>query len=1001
MKFKFTIQDYQTEAVESVIKVFKGQPLGVHEKISDEEMGGFANSPVTLSRDDLLSNIREVQGAQITNSNSLARGLGKCSLDIEMETGTGKTYVYIKTIFELNKIYGWKKFIIVVPSIAIREGVKKNFDSMEDHFMEQYGKKARYFVYDSKKLSEIDNFDKSSELYVMIINIQAFNVRTKDARKINVGVDEIRSLRPIDIIKSNRPIIILDEPQKMGGTATQESLENFNPLFSLNYSATHKQHHNLIYVLDTIDAFNKKLVKKITVIGIDLKNLHGTDGYLFLREIVIAPDKPPRAKLEFEIKYKNSIKRETKLINVNDDLYSLSKDLQEYCGYRVSEIDPVNNTLSFINGVKITAGDMTGDISEKDLRRAQIRETIHAHLEKEKILHGMGIKCLSLFFIDKVENYRKYNEDGVEINSEYGEIFEEEYNAAVNEYIDGSPYGRYLSSINTAQTHAGYFSIDKKGHKVDSAIKKGSDESDDISAYDLILKDKERLLSFETPVRFIFPHSALREGWDNPNIFQICTLKRGGSSITQKRQEVGRGLRLCVNQDGDRMDFKTLENDFHNINSLTLIASEGYKTFVQDLQKGILEDLYERPKYATEEYFKGRKIKLNGQEIIISDMQARDIYRYLIENKYIDANYFINNEYREAAENNSLATLPASCQEIGGYVHKLIQSLLDPNILNEIIKDGRDPEIKDNPLNKNFYREEFQRLWSLIEHKYVYIVKFNNDELVQKAIENINKNLMIARLQYTITRGAQNEELNYDKIKDIKGFEIESTSTEILQRSNEIQTSYDLIGRISKATQLSRKTIGKILSGLNHEVFQKFYEAPEEFIKQSIELIQEEKTMTIIDHITYNQSEDRYIPKEIFAEKHGDYNRAYHAKRNVQDYIFLDGYARDGRSVERKMAESLDTAEEVCVYAKMPHGFYIPTPVGNYSPDWAIVFKEGTVKHIFFIAETKGSTSSLNLRRIEQIKIECAKKLFAGLSEKDILYDTVDNYQKLLELMKN
>ena len=623
MKFKFTIQPYQTEAVDSVVGVFAGQPFNdrftyrrdveierdvTNWMLSDEELYmGFANNQIRLDFGQLLTNVNRIQGRNnIALAQTLASGgLGACSLDVEMETGTGKTYVYIKTMFELNKQYGWSKFIVVVPSIAIREGVRKSFETMQDHFMEYYGKKARFFVYDSKNLAEIDNFSQSSDINVMIINIQAFNARGKDARRIRTELDDFGSRKPIDVIKANRPIVILDEPQKMGGTATQESLKEFNPLFCLNYSATHKQHHTLVYVLDALDAYNKRLVKQIEVKGFDIKNLRGTDSYLYLESIVISPNKPPMARLEFEIGYAKSINRETRLVSVDDDLFALSKSMEQYRGYHVNEIDPIRKIVTFTNGEVIHVGEVVGDVSEKDMRRVQIRETIRSHFEKEKELFGRGIKCLSLFFIDEVAKYRKYDEDGNEVNSEYGEIFEQEYISILNEYLTlfNTPYEQYLRGIDVHQTHAGYFSIDKKGRKVDSSTKRGSDESDDISAYDLILKDKERLLSFNNPVRFIFSHSALREGWDNPNVFQICTLKHGGSSPTQKRQEVGRGLRLCVNQNGDRMDAATLGSQVLQVNQLTVIASDGYKDFVADLQKGIRDDLYERPTKASPEYF--------------------------------------------------------------------------------------------------------------------------------------------------------------------------------------------------------------------------------------------------------------------------------------------------------------------------------------------------------------------------------------------------------------
>ena len=622
MKFKFKVQPYQTDAVNAVIEVFNGQPkyeplsyirdLGKNyqQSFSDDDDIGYKNAVIQLSDNQLLDNIRKLQSqSNIKMSDKLIKDLGACSLDIEMETGTGKTYVYIKTMFELNKRYGWSKFIVVVPSIAIREGVKKSFEVTADHFMEHYNKKARFFIYNSANLNELDKFSSNSDITVMIINTQAFatslkeGANNKEARIIYSKRDNFQSRRPIDVISANRPIIILDEPQKMGGTVTQNALKKFNPLFSLNYSATHTRQHNLIYVLDALDAYNNQLVKRIEVKGFDIKNLGGTDNYLFLESIILSSKKPPMARIEFEVKYSDHIKRETRILGADDDLYSLSKNMEQYRGYRISEVDPIRNTVTFTNGETIHTGEVVGDISETDFRRVQIRETIRSHFEKEKELYSRGIKTLSLFFIDEVAKYRQYDDDGNEINSLYGEIFEQEYTDILNEYITlyNTPYEQYLSNIETSRTHAGYFSIDKKGHKIDSTLKRGKDESDDISAYDLILKDKERLLSFENPVRFIFSHSALREGWDNPNVFQICTLKHGGSSASQKRQEVGRGLRLCVDKNGDRMDKDTLGNLVQQVNQLTVIASDGYHDFVKSLQEGIREDLYERPTKATAE----------------------------------------------------------------------------------------------------------------------------------------------------------------------------------------------------------------------------------------------------------------------------------------------------------------------------------------------------------------------------------------------------------------
>ena len=998
-------------------EVFAGQPF--HDRITyrrdaehkgdgitlyEEESLGFANAKVQLASGQLFENIRRMQRRNnIKCSDSLeSGGLGSCSLDVEMETGTGKTYVYIKTMFELNKRYGWSKFIVAVPSIAIREGVCKSFSVMQEHFMEYYGKKARFFVYNSKNLTDIDNYSQSADLNVMIINVQAFNARGKDARRIRTELDDFGSRRPIDVIRANHPIVILDEPQKMGGKATQESLKEFQPLFCLNYSATHKQHHNLVYVLDALEAYNKKLVKRIEVKGFDMKNLRGTDSYLFLESIVISPKKPPRARLEFEISYNKSINREIRILGVDDDLFSLSKNMEQYRGYRISEIDPIRGSVTFTNGEVIHAGEVIGDVSEADLRRVQIRETIRSHFEKEKALFAKGIKTLSLFFIDEVAKYRQYDAEGSEINSEYGEIFEQEYTAILNEYLTlfHTPYEDYLRSIGVQDTHAGYFSIDKKGRKVNSSIKRGSDESDDISAYDLILKDKERLLSFENPVRFIFSHSALREGWDNPNVFQICTLKHGGSSPVQKRQEVGRGLRLCVNQKGERQDWDALGSQVHQVNQLTVIAADGYKDFVTDLQKGIREDLYERPTKATAAYFIGKALPAGGHDVAVSDKQGRDIYRYLIKNDYIDDEDRITDTYHADLANGVLAPMPESCCEIADGVHALIQSIFDEHALDAMISNGHETKIQENPLNDKFYWKEFQTLWHYINHKYAYTVEFDSEELIHKAIAYLDDKMFVAKLQYTVTIGEQQQEMDADSLKNGTGFAAQKRKTETLERAEGSAVKYDVVGKLAEGTKLTRRSAARILAGIKPETFAMFKNNPEEFITKAIRLINEQKAAVIVKQIAYNPTDGTYDSSIFTAERNTDFSKAYRAEKNVQDYVFADGYAKDGQSVERKFAEDMDAADEVCVYAKLPKGFSIPTPVGNYSPDWAIAFADGTVKHIYFIAETKGSLETLQLRPIEQAKINCAEKLFQSLSSADVVYGSINSYEDLLAIMK-
>lgn len=1024
MEFKYTIQQYQTDAVNSVVRVFAGQPyndkfnyrmdvgsdFSINGSLLDPRFDGdsfytgFSNSPIILNDEQLLKNVNDVQiENNVKESKSLDKQMNVPSLDVEMETGTGKTYVYIKTMFELNRQYGWSKFIVVVPSIAIREGVQKSFQTMQEHFMNIYHKKARFFVYNSKNLTEIDNFSSNADLSVMIINVQAFNARGKDARRIRMELDEFHSRRPIDVIQANRPIIILDEPQKMGGKKTKESLKEFNPLFTINYSATHKEHHNLIYVLDALDAYKEQLVKKIEVKGFDIKNLRGTDGYLYLEEIIVSPKKPPMARLEFEIGYNKSINRETRIVEVDDNLYALSKELEQYKGYHINDIDPINRRVTFTNGIKIETGEVLGDVNEKDIRRIQIRETILSHLEKEQELYKRGIKTLSLFFIDKVENYRKYDEFGNELNSEYGQMFEEEYLNAINEYKKNSSgsYRKYLESIDVTSTHTGYFSIDKKGRKIDSKIKRGSNISDDESAYDLIMKDKEKLLSFNNPVRFIFSHSALREGWDNPNVFQICTLKHGGDSTTNKRQEVGRGLRICVNQSGERMDKKVLGKEVQDINKLTVIASDGYKDFVSSLQREIEDDLYARPTKATPDYFAGKRINVDNEIITITDDQANTIYRYLIKNDYIDDNDHITQKYHVDLENNTLEPLPEKndINKITDAVHVLIQNIFNEHILEEMIDDGHETKIPENNLNDNFYKKEFQTLWNYINHKYSYTVHFDSDELIEKSISAINDNLFVAELQYTLTQGTQGKDWSSDTIGSRTGFVSEKTQTYNLKRSTTSQVKYDLIGKISANTHLTRRTIVEILKNIKSVKFEMYKNNPEEFISKVSSLINGQKATMIVDDITYNEIDGTYDSDIFTAEKNKNFAKAYRAKKNVQDYVFADGNAE--KSIERRFAENMDLDDKVVVYAKLPRGFQIPTPVGNYAPDWAIAFKKGSVKHVYFIAETKGTMDSMQLKTIEQAKIRCAKKLFNEVSTADVVYDQVDTYENLLNLINS
>jgi type III restriction enzyme len=1015
MKLKFKTQAYQTLAVESVVNCFACQPPGAgiqyridpgrnksgaqQQRLLDD--AGFKNADIALSHAQLLENIQAVQRHQnLPLSPALAGNkIAPVNLDIEMETGTGKTYCYIKTLFELNKRYGWSKFIIVVPSIAIREGVYKSLEITAEHFLEDYRKKARFFIYNSKQLHNLESFSSDAGINVMVINVQAFNATGKDNRRIYEELDDFQSRKPIDVIAANRPVLILDEPQKMEGAKTLESLKRFHPLMILRYSATHKTEHNKIHRLDALDAYNQKLVKKIAVRGISVKGIGGTNPYLYLGGVEISTSKPPVVRVELEIKQKSGIKRVLRKLVKGDNLFDLSGGLDQYQGFVVADINANTDTISFTNGVELMVGEATGDVNEVTLRRIQIREAIKAHFEKEQALFHQGIKVLSLFFIDTVAKYRWYDESG-ESAGEYARIFEEEYNSHLNEILtlDDDPYNDYLRGIEASQTHQGYFSVDKKSKRlVDPETKLiKNDEtgqktalSDDVDAYDLILRKKEQLLKFEEPVRFIFSHSALREGWDNPNVFVICTLKHSDNTTT-RRQEVGRGMRLSVNQIGERMDNPAT---VHQVNVLTVVTSESYTEFVTALQKDISQSLSARPRVADEKYFTGKVLRTPSGDVEVTADLARDIEFYLIQNGYVDKSRHITSKYHDSKKEDQLAELPPELATHAEQVFELIDSVFS-DVQMPGIDDDRKAKI--NPLNENFEKKEFKELWNRINHKAAYAVDFATPELVKKCVLALDKELKVNPLLYTVAMGTQADEISYVAIKEGGGFYTTKTETGKLKNSVHSSVKYDLLGKLTEQTQLTRRTVAQILQGIRLDVFSQYPTNPEDFIAKAARLINEQKATVIIEHLSYDAiSETHSLDIFTQAKPKVDFSRAGEKlNRHIYDYVFTDSKG------EREFVKELDTSEEVVVYAKLPKGFFIPTPVGDYNPDWAISFKEGTVKHIYFIAETKGSMSSMELRKIEECKIECARKYFAKITSEQVKYEVVDSYGTLMALVK-
>ena len=1015
MKIQYRHQKFQADAAKAVVDIFIGQPYLTPTYMMDRGSGnyqisvneerdftGFSNQKIVpeLSDRQILEQLNKVQRAnQIRPSDKLEDRENGYNLTIEMETGVGKTYTYIKTMFELNKHYGWSKFIVVVPSVAIREGVYKSFEMTQEHFAEEYGKKIRFFIYNSAQLTEIDRFASDSSINIMIINSQAFNAKGKDARRIYMKLDEFRSRRPIDIIAKTNPILIIDEPQSVEGKQTKERLKEFHPLLTLRYSATHKSDsiYNMVFRLDAMEAYNRRLVKKIAVKGITESGSTATDSYIYLESINLSKS-DPTATLQFEVKMASGApKKKSRIVKIGDNLYDYSGGLEEYRnGFVVKQIDGRDDSVEFLNGIKIFAGDVIGAVDEDQLRRIQIRETILSHIQRERQLFYKGIKVLSLFFIDEVANYREYDAANQPVNGKYAAMFEEEYEDIVDGMqlaIGEDEYIRYLQSISAAKTHAGYFSVDGKGKMVNSRVGRRETTSDDVSAYELIMKNKELLLDRDparSPVRFIFSHSALREGWDNPNVFQICTLKQSGSDV-RKRQEVGRGLRLCVNQNGERMDTNVLGNDVHNINILTVIASESYDSFAKGLQTEMAEAVADRPRAVTVELFAGKVIKdVLGNEQVIDQDTASAIHYDMIVNGYIDRKGALTDKYYEDKANGEIK-VAEEVADSAASVLEIIDSVYNPQSMQP--ENARSNNVELQVDEDKLAMPEFKALWSRINAKSVYIVDFDTEELIQKSIAALNSKLRVSKIHFQVETGAMDVIKSKEELLSGASFEKEETGSYGVTMTANSNVKYDLIGKLVDETGLTRKALVAILKGIQSSVFGQFKDNPEEFIVKAAALINDEKATAVIEHITYDIMDDHYGTDVFTAPtiKGRLGANAMKAKKHLYDHIVYDSTG------ERDFAAELDINTNVAVYVKLPDGFYIATPVGHYNPDWAIAFYEGTVKHIYFVAETKGSMRSMQLRLIEQSKIHCAREHFKAISGNNVVYDVVDSYQSLLE----
>ena len=1013
MKLKFKHQQFQIDAAKAVTDVFQGQQnLGLLEFTHDMgratdgsqdmfDVVGFRNQPINIYSQQLLTNMRTVQMAeQLKPSEEVV--MNDLRLTIEMETGTGKTYTYIKTMYELNRLYGWSKFIIVVPSIAIREGVSRSFEIMSEHFASEYGKRIQSFIYDSKQLTKIDQFASDANMHVMIINTQAFAARGEDARRIYMKLDAFRSRRPIDVIAATNPILIIDEPQSVLGVdkknATREKLKEFKPLFTLLYSATHRAGDivNMVYRLDAMDAYNKRLVKKISVKGIEQKGTTATNGYLYLESIVLSEGNP-RARIGFDKKGSSSVRPVTQLVSDGFDIYQQSGGLEEYRdGYRVERIDGYNGTIRLLNGTVLHEGEMIGKVNDIYVRRQQIRETILSHIQKERKLFKMGIKCLSLFFIDHVDNYRIYKAGGETEKGQYAQIFEEEYKDIVGqlqlEFSDDPAYVAYLKSFQAEEVHNGYFSRDKKGHFVQLTEKK---MQEDAGAYDLIMRDKERLLSFAEPTRFIFSHSALKEGWDNPNVFQICTLKDSDNQ-TKKRQEVGRGMRLCVNDKGERQDESVLHGGVFEVNELTVIASESYNSFAQKLQTEIAEAVGDRPVKVQADLFRDMVVtNARGEQKQMDADDAQDILFTLRMKGYVTKQGQLTQQYHDDKQQGTL-DFGEDYNPYQADIVKRLDSIFNPDSVKpEDARKAREAKFDQ----QKFARKEFQDLWRKINSQTYYTVDFKTEDLIRRAVIELDNHLRVSQIAIHVVQGTLNEIKSKQQLLAGTAMVAQEAETESVRELIGENVRYDLIGKLVEDTGLTRRAIVTILKKIRPTTFNLFKANPEEFIIKSGNIINQCKAIAVVEHVAYHKL-NKEFDADIFSAStlKGKLGvNAMESQKSLYDIVVVDS-----QGIEMNFAKDLELHNEVAVYTKLPGGFYINTPVGHYNPDWAIVFKEGTdVKHVYFVAETKGYSDDevTNYRKTEEVKIECAKRHFATISNSAVTYDVVKDYKGLMDIV--
>ena len=966
--------DYQIQAIEAVCDLFRGQEVcrtefTVTMKLPDQQLTfGVADTDLgvgnrlTLLDDQLLQNLRDVQ---------LRGGLAPTSVlvtgdfTVEMETGTGKTYVYLRTIFELNKRYGFTKFVIVVPSVAIKEGVYKSLQITEEHFKGIYaGVPVDFFLYDSGKLGQVRNFATGSTIQVMVVTVGAIN--KKDVNNLYKDSEKTGGEKPIDLIKATRPILIVDEPQSVDGGlsgAGKTALDAMNPLCTLRYSATHANKHNMVYRLDALDAYERKLVKQIEVAAATIEDAHNKP---FVRLVSVSNKRGSiSAKVELHVQTASGVKPQEVAVSDGDDLQQTSKRAI-YADFRVGEINTAKGKefleLRYPGGeVFLALGQAYGDVDALAVQREMIRRTIKEHLDKEKRLRPEGIKVLSLFFIDAVERYRKYDSDGNPVKGDYARIFEEEYRRAAKLPAYQSLFAEIDLASAAEEVHNGYFSIDKKGGWSNTAENNAGNRDNAERAYNLIMKEKEKLLAFDTPLKFIFSHSALKEGWDNPNVFQICTLREIGSE-RERRQTIGRGLRLCVNQQGERV------RGFE-VNRLTVIATESYEQFAENLQKEIEDDTGIRFGVLEQHQFAAIAIKgVDGKLTPLGVEQSKALWDHLKASGHVDARGKVHDSLKTALKGGTLA-LPEAFEAQRSQIAEVLRKVCG----RLEIKNADDR--KAIPLRRSkdgkavYLTDEFKALWDRIKHLTTYRVQFDNAKLLQDCIAALIKAPAIpkARLQW------RKADISIGKA-GVEAKEKEGAATVILDETD-IELP-DLLTDLQDRTQLTRRSIIAILTGSGR--LDEFKRNPQQFIEMTAEVINRCKRLALVDGIKYQKlGDDRFYAQELFdKEELTGYlkNMLMDTKKSIHEHVVFDS------NIERDFADALEKNEAIKLYAKLPGWFKVPTPLGSYNPDWAVLVEKDGVQRLYFVVETKGALMTDALRSDEAAKIACGREHFKALA---------------------